>query len=266
MIKKLIKKGFKNIWKHRLLFLIMFVMQIVFIGIISYVGVHYYLETMGHAGALLDQVEALTTEQILGMQVAEPYEMYEHYKAMIHSVIMGIVIGYLVFLLFDGIVWNLTNMMVNKARHLKDILWYHLKYVIVFSIFTIPLLLIILGLVKTIALTGSNVHFAIGTIVFSLIDAYFLAICLGICYEYKLKELMLLLKRTFWLGYKKAKILVAMSLIILGVYVAAGVLLYYSTASLGLLVLCAVLFILAVNWGRVTCMTTVRAVNKKEID
>lgn len=263
MIKELIKKGFRTIRKHWILFIILFITQILFLVILGYTGVHYYIGAIDNANAMLEQVSGLSAEQILGMQIPEPYQLYENYKAMLYNVYMGIFMVFAVFLLFEGINWNITNTMVNKARHLKDILWYHLKYAILFLIFTIPYLLILLALFRTIAATGSNAQFILGAIAFGLIDAYFLAISLGICHKYKLKDLLVLLKRAFYLGGASWTIFL-MSVIIVIVYILAGTLLYYSAVSLGLLVLAAALFILVVNWGRITCMTTVKEIEEKK--
>lgn len=261
-IKKLLKKGFKNIWKSRWLFLIMFFTQIAFLVVLSYAGIVYYIGAVEHATAMLESVENITAEQIAGMQIPEPYKIYEHYKGMVYNVLMGIIMVYIAFLFLDGINWNLANAIVNRTRHLKEMVLYHLKYVVLFLVFTVPLLLIMLALVKTIALTGSNVQFVLGAVIFGLIAAYFLSISLGICYRYRLRNLTALLNRTFVLGCKKARILVPMSLIIICIYSIAGALLYFCSFSIGLFVLAAVFFILAINWGRVACMTAVREADK----
>ena len=119
-IKKLLKKGFKNIWKSRWLFLIMFFTQIAFLVVLSYAGIVYYIGAVEHATAMLESVENITAEQIAGMQIPEPYKIYEHYKGMVYNVLMGIIMVYIAFLFLDGINWNLANAIVNRTRHLKD--------------------------------------------------------------------------------------------------------------------------------------------------
>lgn len=264
MVYRLVKDSFRKIWKHRMLFLVLFFTQLVFFGLIGYAGVHYYVETMDNAASMLEQFENLSEEQISSMQLPEPYTFYENYQGMIYNLLMGVVVMYLVFLIFEGINWNLTNVIVNKARHLKEMLWYQLKYAALFLIFTIPLLLIVLGLVKSISMLGSNTQFVIGTFAFGLIDAYFLSIALGICHKYRMRELLKILKRTFVLGYTKAGALVPVGLVIFIAFAAAGALLYYSTFSFIALALSAVLFILIVNFGRVYCMAAVKDAQKSK--
>ncbi|MBW2978200.1 hypothetical protein KY331_05110 [Candidatus Woesearchaeota archaeon] len=204
--------------------------------------------------------EAESDEEILA-SLGPMMEKYSHYKSILKNVTLFVVTMFALYIVINGINWNLSNFILNqKSLFLK----YQLKFGILFLIFIIPLIAIINFASKYI-FSIDQIQIAIPVyLIISLIFLYFMYISFAYIHKIKeLKQIPKIIKQSLFTGIKKAKILISALILTTGLPVLA---LYTISTQLEanflLLLFLIAVFILLINWGRITLLLVIKNLEK----
>jgi hypothetical protein len=253
---KTVKQSFKNIAKHKTLFLVLFITQLLFLIALSFIFAKYTIAFLENANAIIEPLkESPLVQGNLAALYENPIETYEAYQQMIKNIAMLLTLSFVSYILINGVNWELSNMITGKkCRCIK----YHATFALLTLIFVLPALLIInifSRILFTVQLTSAIL--IIGLIVL-LIALYFMYVSFSLINKYKLKKL---LKQTFKIGVKKFKTLIPTYIIMLIPQLIFLVLIYFLLeAHFLLLIGSTLLLVLSVNWARIYFLTTMKEI------
>ena len=258
MIKSIFKKSFSWIEDKKKWFVLLFFTQLIYVGLMLFVVVVYFLKIMSHADVLLESISSITEEEIMSNSISHPLGLYSHYQSFLSAVVVMIVLSCVIYLLLNNVNWSITNKVVNRGKFLG----FFSKYIIFTLIFTVPLFFIAWGMLRLITITTLQTFFLslLGVIV--LVFWYFMCISFGLIHKYKLKQIKEHLIKTFYIGCKKAYVLVPITVFIVALLGVIGYLIYLASDIFPLMVVFIVLFILALVWTRILCMAATKEVIK----
>ena len=81
------KNSFLKIKENRLLFVLLFIVQLFYVVLFSYAAFVFYIKIMGHVNYLLERISTITPEQVAANAVENPLAIYSHYSSFVSSVI-----------------------------------------------------------------------------------------------------------------------------------------------------------------------------------
>ena len=255
MIKSIFKQSFNWTKDKKDFFVLLFFTQSLYLGVFIYIFVTSFLQIMQHVNYLLDFLYSITPEQISANLVENPLGVYAHYNSFVNAVVILIIFSYLAYMILNGMNWSLTNKLVNVNQ---KFLRFFPKFIIFTLIFTIPLIIICYFFTRLIAVAGMQTLFLTLMMLVILVFWYFMGISFGLIERYRIKEFKHHLFKTFEVGVKKAGTLVPITLFIVVLLIFLGAMIYLTVEIFWLSVLFVVLFILALVWTRILCMTAVR--------
>ena len=255
IIFKSFKKSFRNIANAKYIFVVLFVTQLLFMIIVSAVFARYSVAFLEHSSAVMQPLQG-TNLTLDGLRSIDPTNVYSEYKLMVQSIIMFFVLAYLCYIIINGVNWDLSNMIAGGKRVLTH---YIFIFALLVLIFTLPAMFLINYMSRVLfnlELAGAVV--IVGFVLF-LIALYFMFISFSLVNKYQVNGIGHLLKNTFKHGFKDSNVLFPTYVIMFTpqaiLFALASMLL---EANFALLLLVLVLFILAVNWGRIYFLTTIR--------
>jgi len=262
-LKISLTQSIKAIKKHKLLFLLLFLTQLFFLIISSAVFVKFSVTIGDNIRAFLEPLENISVvpEEELITAIAPAMEKYGYYKAMLRNLTLFIVTMFALYIVINSMNWNLSNFILNeKSLFLK----YQLKFGILFLTFTLPIIAII-NFTTQYVFNIDQIQTAIPFyIIISLIFLYFMYISFAYMNKMKnLKQIPNIIKQSFIIGIKKAKILIPTIIITTGLPILA---LYAISTQLEanflLLLFLIAVFIVLINWGRITLLLVIKNLEK----
>jgi hypothetical protein len=249
-----LKQSFQ-IKNRKLLFFILFVLQTGVVILVSWIFVHYYLIIVELLAKMLQAMESINPETMVTLQQSMALQL--NYKNVFSLFLQGMFLMYLVYIVINGINWDLSNMFVNKKLGFP---MYEIQYGILAFIFTIPAMIVFRIILKGLLNLDFFYPMKLISIGIILVTWYFMMISFALINKYEIKQIKEHLKQTFVLGYKKAKILVPTYLIIVLVISVFFSVVYklQDSAYLSAIILSIILLMLAVVWCRIYFLTTMK--------
>jgi hypothetical protein len=218
------------------------------------------MQIMYHANFIIEGIYSITPEQIASNMIDNPLALYSHYSSFIAALVLLLVLSYIVYLVLNGINWSLTNKLVNENQ---SFLRFFPKYMVLTLIFTIPLMIISYFFLRLITLTGLQAMLFTILAVIVLVFWYFMTISFGLIHQYRFRAFKTHLSQTFKIGVMKARTLVPIALLIIVILAVLTALISLSAEIFPLLAVFIAIFILALVWTRILCMTAVRNVSER---
>ncbi|MBW2965619.1 hypothetical protein KY342_00780 [Candidatus Woesearchaeota archaeon] len=243
----------------KLLFLMLFLVQVGFIVLISYLFVHYYTVIMELLSSMMQAVNEIDLENIMG--ISRSSVLFTGYKQMVRTFTTAITVLYFAYALINGFVWNLSNHIVNG----KEDFWkYQLQFLVLALIFLFPAYIFFRIILSSLIKLDFLYPMKLITVLIILITWYFMMIGFGLINKYKFNQLKKHLKQTFIVGYRKAGILIPTYLIILAVLLAffGFIYLVQDSVYLSLLVFSILLFLIALMWTRIYFLVTMKNIQE----
>lgn len=271
ILKKSLKESIEVIKKHKLIFLILFFTQLVFLIISSLTFVNFSVSIGENMQAFLEPLEAIANipeEQMMNladsevMDSLEPmFEKYGYYNQIIKNLTLFVVSMYIIYIIINGINWDMSNLMVNKK---SPFLEYQVKFAILVFIFTLPIIAFI-NITMQYVFNIEQIQIAVPIyILVMLIALYFMYLSFASINKVKMiSHYPTIIKDAFLTGVKKAHILFPVLLITTGI---PALLIYIISTQLEanfLLLLSLIgLFVLLINWGRIIFLLVVKHLEK----
>ena len=256
MIKRIFRQSFGWTKNRKDMFVLLFFTQLAYLIVFLTVFVYGFMQIMYHANFLLEGFYSITPEQIAANMIDNPLALYSHYSSFIGAVILLIVLSYVVYLVINGINWSLTNKIVNENQRFFR---FFPKYIVMTLIFTVPLMLISYFFIRAITITGLQAMFLTILAVIIIVFWYFMCTSFGLIYRYRgFRTIQRHLYHTFLIGYKKSRTLVPITIFTVVLIAFLGAMIYLTSDIFPLLLIFIILFVLALVWTRILCMTAVR--------
>ncbi|MCK4589676.1 MAG: hypothetical protein KAT77_04475 [Nanoarchaeota archaeon] len=253
------KKSWLVVKKNKWLFGLIFLIQIVFIIAFFMVQLKYQVAMVENLNNILQPLEeANYNEEELkqGVPFLEDLTgVLNSWEDLKKNLMYLMVFSFLVVAVFSGWGWSLTHYMVKKNNILK--LWG--KFVLLAAGFFIPFLIVISLLLGTMFFQDNPIAAAQAAIVLGAVFSYFALASFGLM-DLKWKKLF---KKVFWeIGIKKFYWVLLVYLIIGVVLFLLGYLMYYAVNfwPMGLVVLFIILFVLAMVFGRILLINSLREI------
>ncbi|MBR9683171.1 hypothetical protein GOV03_01385 [Candidatus Woesearchaeota archaeon] len=268
-----IKEGFLSavtaIRKHKLLLIVLIVLQILFISSISFIGVTYQVKIYENAKGIIEPLENIDYGSFSGVETADQLEqplmedvmkkmisVTEHYQEMVKNIFEMLFLMLSCFLVFNGFGWSLSNFMVKKGRIVR----YWSKFILVSLIFLIPagagsyfILKSFVGLDLEVLKMGLEL---VGGLL--LVVSYFMLIGFGLVGE----GVLGLFKNIFVIGFKKIHWMLLGLFCYLSLLGLSGAGVYFSMDH-GIWMLLSGLFLIVVLvWGKLFFIGIIKSVKK----
>ena len=141
-LKDSFKQAVISIKKHKLLFLLLFITQLVFLVAASTILMKFSISIGDSINEFIEPLENLANvpEEEIMTALAPLAEKYEHYEQMLKNLTLFVVYMYVVYIAVNGFNWSLSNLIVNrKAQFIR----FQIKFKILFLTFTLPIIAII---------------------------------------------------------------------------------------------------------------------------
>lgn len=262
-VKKAIKQSTEVIREHKHIFLVLFATQLLFLIISSFVFVNFSMSVGENLKGLLEPIEAIANvpEEQLISSLGPIVEKYGTYQEMLKSLTLFITAMYVIYIIVNGINWDLSNLMVNKK---SPFLKYEIKFAILVFVFTLPIIAII-NITSQYVFNIEQLQIAIPFYaLLSFILLYFMYISFAsINKVMSITHYPTIIKDAFLTGVKKAHILLPTFLITTGL---PALFLYMISTQLeenfGILLLLIAIFIVLINWGRIVLLLVVKQLEK----
>ncbi|MBR9691623.1 hypothetical protein GOV06_02455 [Candidatus Woesearchaeota archaeon] len=171
-------------------------------------------------------------------------------------------IAFGIYLLLGGLNWDLANLMVNEK---SSFILYEVMFFISTAVFTITAFLFTGFFISLLNYIGTG---PLARLIFMIVLTmifYFAFISFGLINKYDTKQKTQFLKHTIRLGYKKfGTLLFSFFFMLLIISIFAGVIYYSLTDPIWIFPIAGIfLFILALAWGKIYFLITVKKVNEK---
>jgi len=246
-----LKQSFRLIKQNKALFTLLFFLQTGFIVLISYIFIHYYIiitDSLAGISQLMETIKLDTAnmQQMLAINT--------QYNSTLKIAILAFVLAYLSYVLINGLIWDLSNKLVNKKFQFPK---YEFQFALLTIIFTLPAILIFRAILKSLISLQFVEPMKIVFIAIIIITWYFMMIAFSLIQKHDLKQI---LKKAFIIGCKKAKILIPAYLIIIIILSLILYLVYYAaiTSSLLLIIISLILLVESIIWSRIYFLTTAK--------
>jgi len=247
-----LKQSFQ-IKDKKLLFLLLFIIQTAFLGIIIYAFMHYFTLFLNFLNFAVQSLDNISSSSIFQQNFLLDASM----KSASNILLKGIGVLYAAYVLLNGLNWDFTNMFVNKKLSFP---FYEIHFAVLAFIFLFPAMVIIKIIVNSLIKLGLPEPMQILFYLVLIITWYFMMISFALINKYDLSQIKEHLKETFKIGYRKAEILVPTYIIILLVLSAFITLFYFlqELPYLSVTLLSIILFIIAAVWTRIYFLTTMK--------
>src|SRR3989338_5587240 len=241
-----LRESFSIIWKNKLLFLSLFILQIAFFVVFSAVNIKYQTKILENTKAITDYLsqqkldEASATDAILQQKNIlgdDPLMISENFDEIVKN--FRLYLGYVFILLifFISIAWAITYRLLKKTS-LRQLTNIFLKNIVI--------LLFYLGLIFT---------FFFLLLIVSIILAYFMFISIAIANHIKLKNIV---QKTLSIGIRKAHYVLSVYFInIFLLFISMSLLYYFIEKNPFILLLSLILFVFSFVFGRILIINVV---------
>lgn len=152
------KKSFKLIKKHKSLFVVLLLLQLIFFSVFLSIQFSYWMRIMEGSLEVIDYLSAqnldeasiedsmLMNADILG---EDPLLVYRNAKSIVTNFIILSLLSIICFIIFEGLLWAITDNLVNKKK-LKQFFIYLGKFSLLTIIYFVILYIILFLNLKTL--------------------------------------------------------------------------------------------------------------------
>ena len=263
-----LKQSFALIWKNKLLFVLLFILQIVFIILFSSLSVVYLTKMLGNAKTISDYISQLQLDDaaiasnilqqksILG---DDPLTISRNLDAIIRNFRLYLFYTFILLVFSVSAFWAITIRLIHQYnfKHLIDIF----KRNFVILILYLGLIFWFFSLIADISFIGSTVKSELMTkflpfLIFSLILLYFMFISLSLSHNINLRNIF---QETLRIGIKKIHYVVGVYFINLIFFLLPLTLLaYFIERNAVILFLSLILIIFSFIFGKIFMINVVQ--------
>ncbi|MBS3104888.1 hypothetical protein J4234_01380 [Candidatus Woesearchaeota archaeon] len=263
-----LRESFSIIWKNKLLFLSLFILQIAFFVVFSAVNIKYQTKILENTKAITDYLsqqkldEASATDAILQQKNIlgdDPLMISENFDEIVKN--FRLYLGYVFILLifFISIAWAITYRLLKKTS-LRQLTNIFLKNIVIL-LFYLGLIFTFFFLLLNVSITQlaeqSSMLFAKYStfLIVSIILAYFMFISIAIANHIKLKNIV---QKTLSIGIRKAHYVLSVYFInIFLLFISMSLLYYFIEKNPFILLLSLILFVFSFVFGRILIINVV---------
>jgi hypothetical protein len=264
LISKSLKESFTIIRDKKSYFAILFLTQLAFMIVISALFVHYSIQIGENAQKVIEPLSEISPE-ITPVETTrilqESDAINTAYNIMVQKIIMLLGLGFLAYILLNGITWDIANLMVNEK---SSFLQYEIMFGISTFIFAFVAILFSGFFLRLLTYLGNNELAALIGLLLYIIVTYFAYISFGLINKYNTKKIKEFIKHTVNLGYNKLSILIFSYLLMTVVVVLfAGIVYQLVNSAIPGMLLSLIILILTMNWAKIYFLVTVKNVDKR---
>ena len=264
MIKDFLKKTADVILGNKRKILVIFFVQVLFFGVLSFVFFNTVVPSMGHAKAAVDYYSSINVTSdsgMFGFLGDDPSIVFDNYREMMSYLKYMGLFSFLAFVIINGFLWVLTD---NLFRNMK--IRYVIRYMFDFIVLTLGFVFLfyafIFSLLKDALLElDFNLLPLFWVLILSIVLLYFLYIGYSLIGKNKLKEIPKLMFRLGVFRFKGIILVYLINLLIIS-------LLFYLTYlvvefNIVLLFVVILLFVIGVIFTRIFLIVGVGKLVKK---
>jgi len=268
IISNSFKESFKLIKKNKVVFLVLFLLQLLFFSLVFIVNFHYQPKILGSVGNVMDYLSKQNPEDenILG---EDPLMIHRNYKDIIYNLRLLAVRCFLIFVLINGSMFYLISKLVyNKKfnfktcfksykKNTKEYLIYLFKFVVVSLIFFLLIFLFAYPNLKVSIfslLSGTSFNFF--SLLMAFVLVYFMYLIFSLIYKIELRNIF---KKLFNVGVKQAHIILLTYFInLIVIHTLFLLIVFLIEGNIILLSLIVLLFILSFVWTKIFLVNVVK--------
>lgn len=212
IILKSLKETFLLIRKHKLLVLALFVLQVLFFSVLTFLQINHQAIIAGNLESMSEYFdnlnlddEAIAEKISQKKDVLDISQVYSNYDEIIKTLRILVIATFLVFAVLNGINWGFTDCIITK-KNKKEFFAYLGKFILLAFVYGILILILILLFVGVPfnLMVEKNIGFNVIFFILGLIILYFMFISFALAGRTKLKDIC---KKTLQVGIKKARII-----------------------------------------------------------
>ena len=268
-----LKESFSLIWKNKSLFALLFVLQIIFFAVFSFINIAYQIKILESTKAITDYLSKQKLDEISVSQNIlqqknilgdDPLFISRNFSEIVKNFRLYLIYLFILLIAFTSITWAMTNKIKYKTN-IKKLLENFFKNIVVLFFY--------LGLIFAFFFSLLNISFiniaAEGTklltkyvpfLIFSIILAYFMFVSLSLLHNVKLKNIV---QKTLSVGIKKWNYILTVYFVNIILFVVPVFLLYYSLEkNLLILLLSLILIVFSFVFGRIFILDVVEKLEK----
>ncbi len=270
-----LKESFKSIWRNKLLFLLLFILQISFFAVFSAISLNYMSKIVEHENSIFDYLsrqkldETSAAQNILQQKNVlgdDPLSIARNLKEIVRNFRIYLLYTFALLIFFISVSWTITNKIIHRSG-LRQLVRHFCKIFIV--------LLLYLGLIFYFFFSLVNISFAeigagaaklfakyIPLLIFSIVLVYFMFITLSLLNSTSLKNI---LQKTLSIGIKKMHYILSVYFIIISLFILAiaAALLFNFEENLFVMTLSILLIILSFIFGRIFMANVVEKLDRE---
>ena len=261
-----LKESFAVIWKNKLIFLLLLVLQVLFFAVFSLVNVNYQMRILENAKAITDYIsqqnidEAAIAEKIMQQKSIlgdDPLSIGRNFNELLKNFRIYLFYLFLLLLLFMSILWVLSHKLMDKnskkmLKNLSKIFVVLLFYIGAIFLFFYSLFNISIGDIAA----GSSKFFVkyLLFLAVSVILLYFMFVSLALINKTELREIV---QKTLVVGIKKIYYILPAYFINFALLVIPAYILYYFIEIQAVLFLSMIFIVFSFVFGRVFIINVV---------
>jgi len=255
-IQKNFKKSLQFIKQNKGTFAIIIVIQIIFLILMSFIAGYYSVAILEKTSTIIQEFDNLAPDESSSIQ--NILKIYQEYGVLATLVLYFLLISYLAYALINGIVWELTNMILTNK---ENIIRHQVKFAII-SFFFFAITAITTRLLWALSIKLGSI--AISLILMTLIilaAMYFMHLSFVLIPNYTLRQTKEHIKQVFILGKNNIKQILPVFLISLIIPAIAFYIIYLiNPASLFLIITLIILFAAIIAICRLFYVTAVNEI------
>ncbi len=232
IILKSLKETFSLIRKHKLLILVLFLLQILFFSVLTFTQINYQVAIATNLQSMSQSLDNLALDdETIAQKISEKGDIldisgiYASYDKIMETLRILIIVSFLIFAVMNGINWAFTDNLIKK-KSIKQFFTYLWKFILLALLYGVVILTLLFLFIRTAFMgleTGDNPVFIALLLILGLVAFYFMFISFALIGKANLKDIF---KKTFKIGIKKAHVILLAYMMNLAVIVLFFYLLY----------------------------------------
>lgn len=261
------KESFGLIKKHKTIFLVLFLLQLVFFSLIFTVNLNYQPKIINSVNTVLDYLSRQSVEENKDILLEDPLIIHRNYENIIYNLKLAFVWCLLIFVFINGKIFYLINKLAydknpgikHDKKTIKEFFGYLSKFAAINLICFWLIALFSYSNLKMSAISmvyGAFNSATIASFFIVLTLSYFMYLSFTLIYKTKFKNIF---KKLFNVGIKKAHIILLtylINFIIFTIFFLLTVFLIEKNIilwSMGI-----ILFVLSFIWSKIFLVTVVK--------
>jgi len=263
------KESFKAIKKNKMVFLVLFLLQLLFFSLIFFVNLYYQPKIMDSVINVMDYVSKQNPEDGKNILGDDPLMIHRNYENMVYNLRLLAVWCFFIFVFVNGSIFYLISKLIYDKKfnfkicfekyreNTKEFLTYLLKFGIACLIFFLLIFSFLYSTFKgsLFSMVNSLGSFNPASLLIAFALAYFMYILFSLLYKVKKNTF----KKLFKIGIKKAHIILLAYFINLVIILILFLLItFLIEVNLILITLVILLSILAFVWSKIFLVSVVK--------